>query len=126
MAGAMRVLVVEDDEDNGEVMAEVLADAGYEVLRARTGGEALRLLAAGDVDALLTDVGLPVVDGLEVARAVKARAPALPVVVVTGWAEREDVLRARGGAVDAVLVKPIEPEALLAAVERALRQAGRA
>jgi CheY-like chemotaxis protein len=54
--------------------------------------------------------------GLEMARAAKEIAPSVPVVVVTGWAEREDIARARGREVDAVLVKPVDPEQLTNAV----------
>jgi two-component system, OmpR family, response regulator len=54
--------------------------------------------------------------GLEMARAAKQIAPRVPVVVVTGWAEREDITSARGHDVDAVLVKPVDPDALTAMV----------
>jgi two-component system OmpR family response regulator len=50
------------------------------------------------------------------AKAAKAIAPAVPVVIVTGWAERDDIAKARGREVDAVLIKPVDPEALTAAV----------
>jgi CheY-like chemotaxis protein len=59
-----------------------------------------------------------------VARAAKAVAPAVPVLVVTGWAERDDINRARGREVDAVLVKPVDPDALSAAVGEAVRARG--
>jgi two-component system, OmpR family, response regulator len=68
------------------------------------------------VDVVVTGVGMPGMGGLEVARAAKAVAPAVPVVVVTGWAEREDIARARGREVDAVLLKPVDPDALTATV----------
>ncbi len=112
----MRVLLVEDDEDNRELMAEVLEAAAYEVLSVASGAEGLRTLAERSVDAIVTDVGMPGMGGLEVARAAKRIAPGVPVVVVTGFADREDILSARGREVDAVLVKPVDPEALTAAV----------
>ncbi len=115
------VLLVEDDEDNRELMAEVLAGAGYEVLTACTGADGVRLLSERAVDVVVTDVGMPGMGGLEVARATKAVAPAVPVVVVTGWAEREDIHRARGREVDAVLIKPVDPDTLSAAVGDAVR-----
>lgn len=121
MAGAPTVLLVEDDDDSRELMAEVLASAGYEVATAASGAEAVRLLSGRRVDVVITDLGLPGMGGLEVARASKALAPGVPVVVVTGWTEREDVARARGREVDAVLVKPVDPDGLSAAVRDALR-----
>jgi len=117
----VRVLLVEDDDDNRELMAEVLASAGYDVVSAATGADGLRTLSERSVDVVVTDVGMPGMGGLEVAKAAKAIAPAVPVVVVTGWAEREDIASARGHDVDAVLIKPVDPDALAAAVSDAVR-----
>jgi CheY-like chemotaxis protein len=108
----LRVLLVEDDDDNRELMAEVLESSGCHVLSAATGQEGLRTLSEHSVDVIVTDVGMPGMGGLEVARAAKAIAPRIPVVVVTGWAEREDIASARGHDVDAVLIKPVDPDAL--------------
>ena len=120
----LRVLLVEDDEDNRELMAEVLAASGYEVLPAASGQDGLRMLAEHSIDVLVTDVGMPGMGGLEVARAAKAIAPTVPVVIVTGWAERENITSARGREVDAVLIKPVDPDTLTAAVGDAIRARG--
>jgi CheY-like chemotaxis protein len=112
----LRVLLVEDDDDNRELMAEVLVAAGCQVFSAASGQEGLDTLAGNPVDVVVTDVGMPGMGGLELARAAKAIAPSVPVVIVTGWAEREDIARARGKDVDAVLIKPVDPDALTAAV----------
>ena len=117
----LRVLLVEDDDDNRELMAEVLVAAGYEVLPAASGADGLKTLSEHSIDVLVTDVGMPGMGGIEVARAAKAIAPTVPVVVVTGWAEREDIASARGREVDAVLIKPVDPDALAAAVGEAIR-----
>ncbi len=114
--GPMRVLLVEDDDDNRELMAEVLESSGCEVLSAATGQDGLKALSEHSVDVVVTDVGMPGMGGLEMARAAKAIAPRVPVVVVTGWAEREDITRAHGHEVDAVLIKPVDPDALSATV----------
>jgi two-component system OmpR family response regulator len=108
----LRVLLVEDDDDNRELMAEVLASSGCEVLSAATGQEGLKTLSEHSVDVVVTDIGMPGMGGLEMARAAKAIAPRVPVVVVTGWAERDDIASARGREVDAVLIKPVDPDAL--------------
>jgi CheY-like chemotaxis protein len=112
----LRVLLVEDDDDNRELMAEVLEASGYVVLSASCGQEGLKTLAEHSVDVVVTDVGMPGMGGLEMAKAAKAIAPNVPVVIVTGWAEREDIAYARGRDVDAVLVKPVDPDALAQAV----------
>jgi two-component system OmpR family response regulator len=125
VSAEVRVLLVEDDDDNRELMSEVLESAGYEVLSASSGADGLRALAERSVDVVVTDVGMPGMGGLEVARAAKEIAPAVPVVVVTGYAEREDITGARGREVDALLVKPIDPDALTAAVAGVMLDRGR-
>jgi two-component system, OmpR family, response regulator len=112
----VRVLLVEDDDDNRELMAEVLESAGHEVVPAPSGARGLEALAAGRIDVVVTDVGMPGMGGLELARAAKRIAPRVPVVVVTGYAERDDITSARGREIDAVLVKPVDPDSLVAAV----------
>jgi CheY-like chemotaxis protein len=114
------ILLVEDDDDNRELMAEVLEAAGYEVVQAGSGPDALRQLEARRVSVVVTDLGMPGMGGLDVARAAKQRAPDVPIVLVTGYGDREDIATAR--EVDLVLVKPVDPDALTGAVERALRQ----
>ncbi len=69
---------------------------------------------------VLTDVGMPGVGGLELARAARRLAPEAPVIVVTGYTDRDDITGARGHEVDEVLVKPVDPDALVAAVSRVL------
>jgi CheY-like chemotaxis protein len=123
--GGLRVLLVEDDDDNRELMAEVLAASGCEVLSASSGQEGLRKLSEHSVDVVVTDVGMPGMGGLEMARAAKAIAPKVPVVVVTGWAERDDIASARGRDVDAVLIKPVDPDALTQMVTDVAQGRGR-
>ncbi len=122
---AGNVLLVEDDDDSREIMAEVLAVAGYSVHSVASGPEALRRLAESSVDVVVTDLGMPGMGGLEMARAAREIAPTVPVVLVTGWAEHQDIERARGREVDAVLVKPVDPDQLTEAVAVALASRGR-
>jgi len=85
----MKILVVEDDPFIRDMAVTELEDAGYQVMEAASGGQALRLLQAGiAVDALLTDVRMPEANGWEVARAYRGRFPDLPVLYVTGYAEQ--------------------------------------
>jgi CheY-like chemotaxis protein len=85
----MKILVVEDDPFVRDMAVTGLEDAGYEVMEAATGGQALRLLQAGiAVDALLTDIRMPEANGWEVAKAYRERFPDLPVLYVTGYAEQ--------------------------------------
>lgn len=125
-ADAVRcVLLVEDDPDNRELMTEVLESVGYRVMSAATGTEGLRALAERSIDVVVTDFGMPGMGGLEMARAAKKIAPTVPVVIVTGYSGREDIEAARRGRhVDAVLLKPVEPDTLAAAVDDMVRRRG--
>ncbi len=115
----VRVLLVEDDDDNRELMAEVLATSGFDVVSVSSGRDGLRSLAERSVDVIVTDVGMPGMGGLELATAAKRVAPSVPIIVVTGWAEREDISSAR--EIDAVLVKPVDPDVLAQAVSDVAR-----
>jgi CheY-like chemotaxis protein len=85
----MKILVVEDDPFVREMAVAGLEDAGFEVIEAASGEEALWLLQGGlAVDALLTDIRMPGANGWAVARAFRERFPDLPVVYVTGYAEQ--------------------------------------
>jgi two-component system OmpR family response regulator len=119
----LRVLLVEDDDDNRELMAEVLETSGCDVVSASNGHEGLEKLAAGGIDVVVTDVGMPGMGGLDLAKAVRAKAPHVAIVVVTGWAERDDIAAARGKHVDAVLIKPVDPDALTQTVTDVARTA---
>jgi len=109
-ASAIRLLLVDDEVLLREVLGEQLEEAGYSVLSAANGEEALALLEAGEaVDVLVTDLSMPGIDGLAVIRAAQERHPGLPAVLLTGYAG-EDVTLAVSGTVAgafSLLRKPI-------------------
>ncbi len=111
------VLLVEDDEFIRETLAELLAVSGHLVLQACDAPSALAAMAAHPVDVMVTDVGLPKVSGIELARDALARKPRLAVIFATG-----DPGGPAKAGVDAaaVLVKPFSPEDLETAVANAL------
>ena len=117
--GPLRILLVDDEAEVCRALAEMLASAGHTVVMAAGGSEALHLLDSDpEVELVVTDLVMPGMTGLELAAAVKARRPALPVGVVTGWG---DLPHAEGGAhaaVDFVLAKPVMLDALHEAIAR--------
>ena len=118
---AGRVLLVEDDDEVRIAVCRLLKAAGYRVLEARNGAEALHALtrtADEPVDIVLTDDVMPVMGGRELARRLQATAPALVVVVMSGYADRE-AAEPDERAPDGWLSKPFGAVALL----RALRAA---
>ncbi len=113
-----RIVVVEDNADLRQMLAELLKFCGHQVVVAATGREALALAAATDADVALIDIGLPDLDGCEVARRLRADSAGRPLqlVALTGNADEEDRRQALAAGFDTYLVKPIEPTALLALI----------
>lgn len=105
-----RVLVVDDDPVVGKSFERVLSPKGYAVIHAASGAEALERLANEKYDMVYTDMRMPGIDGLEVARRIKAQRPWLPVVIVTGYgSEASEAEAFRIGAAE-FLRKPLSPE----------------
>jgi PAS domain S-box-containing protein len=101
-------LVVEDEPEVRMVLVEMLESQGYRVSQAEGGAQALELLGRDRFDLVLTDLGMPVVSGWEVAREARRRWPRTVVALVTGWAENlagEDI---GAGTVDLVIAKPFD------------------
>jgi signal transduction histidine kinase/ActR/RegA family two-component response regulator len=106
-----RLLVVDDNRDAATGLAEVLKSLGHEVQVAYDGPSALAIEASFEPDLLLLDLGLPEMDGYEVARRLReqTKRKKRPVLVaVTGWGQQEDRSRSRAAGFDAHLVKPLD------------------
>jgi CheY-like chemotaxis protein len=109
-----RVLIVEDNDDTREMLHEALAFSGHDVREARDGATGLALAAESPPDVALIDIGLPDLDGYEVARRLRA-APGgrrISLVAITGYGQAEDQRRAYDAGFDAHLTKPVAPERL--------------
>ncbi len=117
----VRVLVVDDNIDSAESLAMLLKLWGHEVRTAYEGRSALTMARGGWPDVVLLDIGLPEMDGNEVARRLREEhGPARPrLVAVTGYGQQEDRLRSRQAGFDHHIVKPVDPEELLAALNPA-------
>jgi CheY-like chemotaxis protein len=115
-----RILIVDDFDDNRAMYAEYLSSSGYEVEQASNGREAVEAALRTLPDLIVMDLSLPVMDGWEATRQLKAdvRARHIPVVVLTGHALSPDVEEA---GVDAFLAKPCLPETLVEKIEELLR-----
>lgn len=117
---AKTVLVVEDNVLNRELTQAVLKQAGYDVLIAKDGAEALMLLGHETVDLMLLDIDLPYVNGHTVLQAVKEKGISVPTIFVSGLPGEEPEVKAfEIGAVD-FIHKPVKNTVLLARVKRAM------
>src|SRR5436190_24147763 len=113
------ILIVEDDVENRAAMVKVLEGAGYKTLEADNGQQALDILQEEDVDLLVTDLRLPVMDGVELLKRAKANAQEVEVIMITGHGTVEIAVEAiKEGAYD-FITKPIKKAQLLRAVEKA-------
>ncbi|HEX8951413.1 MAG TPA: response regulator, partial [Polyangia bacterium] len=124
-AGSRRVLLVEDDPDNREAMASLLALGGFEVIAADCGAAGVRAFADGAFDVVLTDLGLPDMDGWQVAGEIKQAAPAMPIALITGWGLNLDRDEIRRRGVDLLVKKPLDPRAFLGQIENLLQAGAR-
>jgi CheY-like chemotaxis protein len=119
-----RLLVIDDQVYVRDVMRRILESAGHQVLLARDGEEAMRLVRREPIDLLLCDIFMPEKDGLEVIREVRREYPGMRIVAMSGGSfdGRLDVLAVTPelGA-DATLRKPFTPDNLCAVVEETLR-----
>ncbi len=117
------ILVVEDQEDNRRILRDLLTSADYEMTEAENGEEALAAVAKNRPDLILMDIQLPVLDGYEATRRIKAD-PTLkdiPVIAVTSYALSGDEAKARAAGCDDFVPKPYSPRQLLAKIRQFLR-----
>src|SRR5262249_5636828 len=117
-----RILVVDDDGDAAEGLALLLRTAGHAVCTARDGRTALQVAAATRPQVVFLDIGMPGMDGYEVARQLREhgdRQEATILVAVTGYGQEEDRLRSRQAGFDYHMVKPVDPDGLLGLLLRA-------
>src|SRR3954464_14444121 len=121
------VLVVDDFADNREMYSEYLSFSGYEVIEAKNGKEAIEAAYKRLPDIIIMDLSLPVMDGWEATRRLKAddRTKKIPVVALTGHALAGHSKGAREAGCDSFLAKPCLPDQLVAEIKRML-EAGKA
>ncbi|MEU6994931.1 response regulator transcription factor [Streptomyces sp. NPDC046465] len=119
---AARILVVEDDDTIGRHLETGLHGTGYTPTWIRTGTAALTEAAESTYDVLLLDLGLPDMDGLDVARTLRARHPGLLIVVLTARTEDIDIIAGLDAGADDYLVKPFTMSVLLARLRAHLRR----
>jgi two-component system cell cycle response regulator DivK len=117
-----RILLVEDTEDNRVIVRDLVSSAGYELLEAVDGAEGLAMAEREKPDLILMDIQLPVMDGYEATRRIKAN-PALkhiPVIAVTSYALAGDEEKTKAAGCDGYIAKPFSPRKLLNTIRELL------
>ena len=117
-----RILVVEDQEDNRQILRDVLGSVGYDIIEAGDGEAGVAAAAAQRPDLILMDIQLPLMDGYEATRRIKANPElkGIPIIVVTSYALSGDEAKARAAGCDAYVTKPYSPRQLLAKIKELL------
>jgi len=116
------VLVVDDEPKIVQLARDYLAHAGFKVASASDGKEALAAFRTGAVDLIVLDLGLPLVDGLDVARAIR-KTSNVPIVMLTGRGDESDRIAGLELGADDYVTKPFSPKELVARVRAVLRRA---
>jgi CheY-like chemotaxis protein len=125
MPNSRKVLVVEDNDMNMQLVEYLLEEGGYEIVKATSGEEAISLTREGAApDLILMDIHLPGMDGLSVVRAMKgdARTANVPILALTAHAMRGDKDRFLDAGCDGYISKPIDVKTFLASIEGYLRE----
>ena len=116
------ILVVEDQEDNRQILRDLLGNAGYDLVEAENGEQALAVVANQRPDLILMDIQLPIMDGYEATRRIRANPDMknIPIIAVTSYALTGDDAKALAVGCNAYVTKPYSPRALLAKVREYL------
>jgi CheY-like chemotaxis protein len=119
-AAASSVLVVDDNPDITETMTLLLQAWGYRTLSATDGEAGLALVEAHRPDVVLMDLGMPRMDGYQLARRIRALpgGNAMTLIAVSGWGQAADLARSREAGIDQHLLKPVDPARLREMLER--------
>jgi DNA-binding response OmpR family regulator len=110
---SISVLLIDDDKPLNRTLAAILRNAGYKVVNAYTGAEALEAYGGGSFDAAIVDIRLEDADGIELLRKFREADPVLGTLMLSGAATLEDAVAALNQGADAFLLKPVEPAELL-------------
>ena len=116
------ILFVDDEESILSVSAEYFQRQGYQTLTARTGPEALKILAGETIDCCFTDINMPDMNGIELAERIRTHDNTMPVIVMTGYPSLENAIQTiKNGVVD-FLIKPVNLKQMELCVQRVMQQ----
>ena len=122
MSETLRILVVDDGPSMAKTLVDIFKVKGYQAEAAHSGPEALAKMTQAHFDCVLSDVKMPGINGVELYRAIKARQPDLPVVLMTAYSTDSLVKEGLEEGVIAALTKPLEIEELFQLLTKVRRQ----
>lgn len=113
---SIKILVIDDDERVRTLLRDILLLGGYQVIEASDGNSGVNYLEKGSFDMVMTDLGMPGMNGWEVAKLIKTKTPQVPVFLITGWGINLDKEKIDESGVDLIISKPFQVNEILEAV----------
>lgn len=120
-----RILMVEDTEDNRQIIRDLMESVGYDLIEAEDGAAGVAMAIEHRPDLILMDIQLPVMDGYEACRRIKADPELrhIPIIAVTSYALSGDETKTKAAGCDGYVAKPFSPRQLLAKMNEFLERA---
>lgn len=112
------ILVIDDDDRVRTLLKDILVFGGHQVIEASDGILGIKYLEEGRFDMVLTDLGMPIMNGWEVAKCVKRKTPQVPVGLITGWGIHLEEEKVKESGVDLIIAKPFQVKEILEAVNQ--------
>jgi len=116
------ILTVENDKDFREMLVEIITSLGYQAIEAKDAREGIRILQKQDVDLMLLDIHMPGIRGTDLLKHLRSKGRQVPVIVVSGYLQKDVFEQVREMNVQAVLAKPIQLKRLTDEIQKILGQ----
>ena len=120
-----KILIIDDEPQIRRVIVSQITSSGKCALEASNRHEAFKIIATENIDAVICDIKLADDNGIEVLREIRKKSPDLPVIMLTGYIDAENIDLSRGIGCTDILLKPVRKEKLIEAIDKALGEPGR-
>lgn len=117
----LTILIVEDENEIRKLMEEVMKSVFFEVYSAKNGDEGIKKFKKFAPDLIVTDIAMPIMDGLDMAKMINEISPTTPIIALSAFSDKEKLLKAIEVGVDKYILKPVDMDELLLAIENIAR-----
>ena len=118
----LTILIVEDENEIRKLMEEVMKSVFFEVYSAKNGDEGIKKFKKFAPDLIVTDIAMPIMDGLDMAKMINEISPTTPIIALSAFSDKEKLLKAIEVGVDKYILKPVDMDELLLAIENIARR----
>ena len=117
----LTILIVEDENEIRKLMEEVMKSVFFEVYSAKNGDEGIKKFKKFAPDLIVTDIAMPIMDGLDMAKMINEISPTTPIIALSAFSDKEKLLKAIEVGIDKYILKPVDMDELLLAIENITR-----